>query len=209
MHNFFTQNTLKYYCDECLINIGKAKNYNKAGASDADVKIKHGNRLAEIVKQIEELKKRVTSQTYNEERITYANIAKRAQETILIKPKVGLDFSFNSTKNIIKTKINPTELDVGIRKMENVADEGVVISCGSKEEQEKLKLAVESKIGADFSVQVISKSKPMIKIIGIEEEMTKQEIKECIIKQNVSIDEHSHCVPIVVKKNENKIYGNF
>lgn len=75
-------------------------------------------------------------------------------------------------------------------------------------DKNKLKHEVESKLGSEFKVQEMNKSKPKIKIVDIEEPLSEEEVKKQILNQNTTINENEVEIEVKIVKNENQVDGN-
>ena len=136
---------------------------------------------------------------------SYANKLKnntKQGETLIIKPKDGKNIEGNEIKNAIKTNIDPVELEVGISKMKTIKN-GLTITCETKEESEKIQKEFESKMGINYEIKHIERKKPKIKIVGIDEELTKDELKRKIKNQNSAV-KMSDMEIVVIKKMKTK-----
>lgn len=136
-----------------------------------------------LKRELERSRMQVRDETVNKG-VTYAEKVKAKCETLIIQPKPGTSQQAVVTKNEVKASIDPAVLEIGVTKMKELRDGGVIVSCETSEERDRLKNAMESKLSEKYTTQVIEKRKPRIFIRGIEEEMTEEELKTCLVKQN-------------------------
>lgn len=128
---------------------------------------------------------------------TYANILK--SEAVVIKPKTKQESS--KTREIVTQKLNPCAMEVGITQLKEIKDGGIVIKCKTKHEIEKVKNEAERSLGKHFQVSVAGKKNPCVKIVDFEENMTSEELVECILKQNEFVrGENATLKVITIKK---------
>jgi hypothetical protein len=77
-----------------------------------------------------------------------------------------------TTKELIKTKINPTEMKVGISTFKALRDGRILIEVGSKEETEKIRAGISEKCGKELEAKVQELRNPKLVIYNIPEEIT-------------------------------------
>lgn len=76
---------------------------------------------------------------------------------------------------------------MGITQLKDIKEGGVVIKCKTKEEQEKIKKAAEKKLIKNYQITAPGLKNPSIKIVDIEEHYEKEDLLDCIKKQNINI----------------------
>ena len=131
---------------------------------------------------------------------SYADVA---GEVVIIKPKSSQDCQ--KTKEVLRKAINPTALEVGIQHIKEVKEGGVVIKCKSKEEVEKIKNAAERNLKKNYEINTPQQKNPKIKIVDIENNMDKQKLENCMIKQNAFIKHDDLYINVkVIKKMKTK-----
>ncbi|KAK9873040.1 hypothetical protein WA026_020776 [Henosepilachna vigintioctopunctata] len=110
-----------------------------------------------------------TRENYEQNKIneeaSYANALKRKnKEELLI---INCEEQNNPKKlEELKSKINPTELKIGQKRCRYIKKE------------------VEEKMGRQYRVTIPNKKNPRIKIVGLEEKLNEDKLKESIHKQN-------------------------
>lgn len=101
---------------------------------------------------------------------------------IIIKPKSNQDP--NKTRTDVNNSVNPLELKVGIQNIRTTSKGNVIIKCQTKQQTEKLKETVQDKLKQKYEVILTKMRKPTIKIVNFNQNMTEDEIEECIKQQN-------------------------
>lgn len=129
---------------------------------------------------------------------SFASILK--SEAIVIKPKSKQDQDSSKTKEIITRKLNPCTMEVGITQIKDVKDGGILIKCKTKEEIEKLKEEAEKNLGRNFQVSTPEKKNPCIKVVDFQDNMSNEELEECIVKQNDFLREKELTIKVVIIK---------
>lgn len=77
---------------------------------------------------------------------------------------------------------------------------GVLIECSNKEATEILKTNVEKKLGDNCSVSVKGKKYPKIRLVGLQEDYTVDEVSRYLVAQNQDIfapDEYFRIVIVI------------
>ncbi|CAH1957455.1 unnamed protein product [Acanthoscelides obtectus] len=129
-------------------------------------------RMPYMVKMMEEIKRESPDLKANYRKDTYANVLKNTTSapdsinkpslpTITIRPK--------SQQNIGKNKeelINPCEINVGIKNINEPKKGNIVLKCDTEQELERLKKSAESKLKGKYEVNLPKKMLPKIKIVG-------------------------------------------
>nr|CAI5833295.1 unnamed protein product [Callosobruchus analis] len=82
---------------------------------------------------------------------------------LLVKSDVG---DAKDVINNIKSKINPTELNICINKIKPIRN-GMLVSCANKDVQ-KIKSILADNLGKNYTVSEGTMRKPRIKIVGID-----------------------------------------
>lgn len=165
------------------------------------------------VNQIQDLNSRtfsqvvkVTKNTGNHEDSAKAEIRPEVnyynENCVFIKPNKKQDT--RKTKEEIMKYVDPKDLKVGIQKVFNLRDGGVKIQYKNKEDLENFKRAATEKMGNSYELKTLNKKAPKIKIIGLEQNYSKEALTECIRSQNNTIQENSKIEIIVVKKMKTK-----
>lgn len=108
---------------------------------------------------------------------------------VIIKPK-NMEQKSDITRTEIKTTMDSTNMDVaGLR---NVTKEGVFIHCKNKEASAKVQQKVKQKLGASYEVIIPDQRRPRIKIVGMTEKLTDEQLTDKIRAQNDTVQEGSN-----------------
>lgn len=162
--------------------------------------------LEEIKLELEEMKKNIQErfrETAGDGRKSYASATKKEtkESVIIVKPKKQQESE--TTKKLVKEKINITNMAVGITKLRKGNKGTVILGCESESEMEELKVTVHNKLGKDYDIMEPKSVKPKIKVINIgEEEMALDEenLLNVIVKQNKIEDDREEFHMRIIKK---------
>jgi hypothetical protein len=106
---------------------------------------------------------------------------------------------------VLKSKINPTEMNVGIRSIKTLRDGKVQLETGSIQEAEDLMNSIRDNIGDAMETNIQKPIKPRLKIHNIPEEITTDNIEATLIAQNPDIGlEKVEIAPNAVMKQKGK-----
>jgi hypothetical protein len=92
--------------------------------------------------------------------------------------------SAEMTKGLLKSKINPTEIKVGVNSLKSLKDGRIIIVTGSKEEAEILTKNIREKCGDKLEAKAQKPRDPRLKIQNIPEEISIENIEETLLAQN-------------------------
>lgn len=134
-------------------------------------------KLEMMTKSINEIKNTGSNNTKS-----YAATLKNNMKVpIVVKPKEKNQDS-NATKEFIKTKIDFKNVKAdGLRK---IRDGGIIIDCDSNADSIKISEMVRSKVGNNYSVEMLEIKKPRLKIINLHDDMSETEIIDNLKIQN-------------------------
>lgn len=152
----------------------------------------------EDIKSYSEILRETVSE---EQKVNFNTNAGNSTTTLMIKP-TNIQNS-KKTKQDLGKFINPSTLDVNIKKINDLENGSIKIQCKTNEEVDKLKKEVESKLGQTYKIQSQEMRGPRLKVIGIEEEFKYDELKKVILDQNKEI-ENANLKIIVLKKMKTK-----
>lgn len=116
-------------------------------------------------------------------RISYS-AAVKSKPVIVVKPK-DVTQTCSTTKTDMRKKIDPCGLS--ICDIRNVSKGGIVIECASKDASIALQSDVAAKLGESYIVNIPGKRLPKIRVTGISEQFTLDELKTKIMDQNPDI----------------------
>lgn len=152
--------------------------------------------ISDLKKEVRELK----SSSQNSERLnkTYSDILKDQKDntnrtkissqppTLIIKPPK--DQNVEITKKEIQTRINPSDLNIGVKNMRGTKQGDIIVKCANKQDAEALKKAADNYLGKNYINEMPKRHLPKIKIVGYRGTKSSTEIEHCIRKQNKWIE---------------------
>ena len=112
--------------------------------------------------------------------VTSESIEKRYK--IMVKSKS--DQSQETIKSILKSKINPTEMKVGIKSLKSLRDGQVLIEVGSADETNLLSANINDTCGEALEANVPILRKPRLIIRNIPQDMSVEGFEETLLAQN-------------------------
>ncbi|CAG9767156.1 unnamed protein product [Ceutorhynchus assimilis] len=173
-------------------------------------------RMPFIMKTLDEIKLDINQIKQNQinnggQRKTYADALElkptaNTEQTIIIKAKNKKNA--NNTRKLIEEKLNPSALEIGIKKVRSTKEGDVIIKCPTKLEGEKLKTAMINELADTCTIEKIKKRPTRIKITGVDKKENKnhQEVERNLRKQNTWINEEDELTVTFIKhmkKNDN------
>ncbi|KAH0815742.1 hypothetical protein GEV33_007049 [Tenebrio molitor] len=135
---------------------------------------------------------------------TYSEIAKQPKDVVILQPKVLQD-SLSTMKNL-KEQINLAEVGVGITKIKHLKNGGISVACNNADERIKLETEAKKKLGDAYSVKKTILYNPKIKIVGFSEELNEENLRNCLIQQNLSLKNISGTFKLITCKKMKKNY---
>lgn len=133
------------------------------------------------LKELKESRDNKSRKTDDKVHVSYADKVKSSGPIVLITP-VNANQKCEETKKDIKDKVNPEGNQVtGIRR---AAKGAIAIECKDDKSSEKLKNDAAKNLGNEYKVLVPKRRRPKIKICGLSEKLSDDEILDCLIKQN-------------------------
>lgn len=132
---------------------------------------------------------------------------KSSPQTIVVQAKKGEKVVPEKIAEDIKNKINPTNLQVGVSSFKPFKNDSIAITCQSSKDKEILHEEVTKQLGNQYNIQVSKLQKKKIKIIGIQEKMTDEELKQSILQQNnvLNVDENCYLKILTFKNLKNRM----
>ncbi|XP_023219416.1 uncharacterized protein LOC111621492 [Centruroides sculpturatus] len=115
-------------------------------------------------------------------RSTTSRPAKAASNTLLVYCQDESKGS-EETKKILKEKINPAKLKVGVKGIRRIGRGGVAIDVSAKQGIVTLKGVIQE-LAPDLKTQVPPKQKPRIRIGFVPTHLTKQDFTDAVYSQN-------------------------
>ena len=121
----------------------------------------------------------------------YAEVASESIEKrykIMVKTKS--DQSPETIKSILKSKINPTEMKIGVKSLKSLRDGRVLIEVGSVDETKLLSADINAKCGEALEDNNPMLRKPRLIISNIPQDMTVEGFEETLLTQNPELGIH-------------------
>ena len=137
--------------------------------------------------------------------LTYSEMTKKIKDVVIIQPKTQQDFQ--KSLEMLKSQINPEDMDVGIQRVRRTKTGGILVGCNNKDDAEKLKNEVTSKLGDSFNIRKSGIRNPKIKILDLGEKLTEDELKKCVVRQNQILNNISVWNLLVSKKMKKKHFA--
>lgn len=124
---------------------------------------------------------------------------------IIVKPKGKQDSG--KTMIDINQNINPANLKIGVKNIRTTKTGAIIMKCQSKIEMEILEQEIKNKLGGAYEVEQTKMRKPRVKIVNFNQDLTTEEIENCIFEQNGLMGEFK--ITYIWKKKEDQItiYG--
>jgi hypothetical protein len=91
-------------------------------------------------------------------------------------------------KQILKTNIKPSEINVGINIFKTLSSGKVLIETNSKEEIEALERDIQMKCGKDLETNIHTRRKPRMIILNIPEDISTTNSEDTILMQNPDLN---------------------
>lgn len=113
---------------------------------------------------------------------TSVHAIQNKKNCLIIKP-TEIQENKKTRKDIGKC-INPLELKVQIKKVEDLQNGGVKIECVNVEDITKIQKQAENRLGTGYKVAIQNKKQPKLKVIGIEDMMSEDELVSSILTKN-------------------------
>lgn len=195
-------NIVTWYCDDCKPKIRKILDNGMSDGAlelmERIVKVEEG-----IYEKINKLEKNITSSSrLGNQTTSYAEAAstpgtvkgdqRRLKSSnapgIIIKPTDANQTS-NETKKEIKSNINPSNIKAAIKSINDIKHGGIIIKTDTEESNKKLILEINKKFKDKYTAYATKKYKPKIKIVGLPNNYTKEELIRDLCNQNSFINE--------------------
>jgi len=113
----------------------------------------------------------------------------KTQFVVTVMPKDSGKTSATLKKEI-QSRISPGKLGVSVSAVKHISRGGVLISCDTKGDAEKLKNEINSKL-TSVEVNIPDKKMPKVIVYDIPEAMTEQEVLDDLKSQNAAIGDYS------------------
>lgn len=178
-----------FSCDECITNSIKTVNNKVDGLyamlNRMEAKLNAVFSMLKDDKQetVNEKDQTGNSKTKNEKR-SYASVTKQTpKKVVLVRPKnTESKGDSRQTKETIKLNFDPKTSN--ITSVTNISKGGVAIECKDAAAFEKVKIIANDKMGDEYFIEEAKNRKPKVKIVGMSEKYTNEEIIEMLKSQN-------------------------
>ncbi len=150
---------------------------------------RHYDLLVNISQHIFELKEQSSIKTYSEVvRSDSSPKSENRQHVVIIRPnkEKGIKTS-TETEKALKSAVDPHKLQLGIKRIKNISEGGLVVECRSDKECQKL-IEELSKKTEDVIAGKPQKKKPRLVIKGVNNELNETELIEKIISNMESVN---------------------
>lgn len=104
--------------------------------------------------------------------------------SVVVKPKKQQNS--DTTKQDVKTCINPSKLQISVEKIQSTKNGNIIIKCNDIIDTQKLKKYAEETLKDNYEIEETQLKNPQVKIVGYNQEMTISEIEQSIKNQNSS-----------------------
>lgn len=190
---------LLWFCNDCLCTVNqnlRLIDQMKSVEKKADIIIKQASDCLDAIQSIQN----GDSIKLNSNQEGDKNYARALKEgVVVVKPTKACES--NETKLKIRENVRISDLGVGITDMREAREGAVVIKCKDTADANKLKINLQQQLGQNYLATIPSKKKPRIKIVGIEQEYTEDELIRVLKLQNKdTIEEDSQIKLVVTKK---------
>lgn len=123
--------------------------------------------------------------------ILYSQAAS-SKRSIIIKPK-NISQTNAQTKIDIVSNINPVDSNINISKIKNVRNGGILIGCSNVEGAKNFKKLASQKLSENYEVKELKNVNPRLKIVGMSEKYSEEQLLLFLKSQNNVMCENSVC----------------
>lgn len=194
---------IMWFCDACIKTVAQNLNLIKkieAMDAKADTVIKQ---TAECIRSISEgMKTHDSVNTSDKQERNYAKVLKEG--VVIVKPTKECDSK--ETKKHLQQNLNRISLSAGITGIREAKRGAVIVTCRDNKDAAKLKSNMENSLGQQYNISVPIKRKPCIKIVGIENQYSEQELLKILKSQNSEVFSENSEVKIIAYKKMVKTY---
>lgn len=128
----------------------------------------------------------------------------RSEPVVIVKPKKKQN-SHDTRARMAEKFPNPQT--VNISNVKDIPNGGLAINCKNVAESKKLQKEASKQLGDDYTVVIPITRKPKIKVSGMNEKLTDQELSERIKEQNEDLSDCDMKVISVFENKRNKTFG--
>ncbi|CAG9818870.1 unnamed protein product [Phaedon cochleariae] len=138
----------------------------------------------------EKLSHACKTQIVNTEKTTYADIT-GSKSMVVIKP-IDVEQTNDKTKCDIMKNINPVDYGVQVSQVKRVRDGGILIGCNNTEGATSFAKIAKEKLSSSYKVSEVRKNLPKIKVVGLVENYTGEDLVKYLKGQNDVISDDCH-----------------
>lgn len=202
-----------FSCDECVTNSIKTVNNKVDGLYTILNRMEKNMKM--MYAELEEIKNQMVAKdspftgsiNNNKGKNTYAKVAQSEKtKVVLVRPKnIDANGDSKKTKEKIKNSFDPKK--VKILSVVNISKGGVAIECRDESTIETIKEIATEKMGNDYTIEDAKERKPRVKIVGMNEKHTNEEIIEMLQSQNESLANDKELRVIRLYEVKNKYFS--
>ncbi|KAK5647930.1 hypothetical protein RI129_002822 [Pyrocoelia pectoralis] len=190
-----------------ILNDFKEDIYTKLEAVRQEVKLNNNHLDNNLLEENKCLKGEIASikcqTSINDQLKSYSSAVKGGSKVLIVNQK-GPPKDVQQIKQDLRTKVNPTEIGVGLTMGKSTKKGGLILNCGAGKDIKKLQVEIQHQLGDSYNVDRPKVLEHRLKIVGINEceFMNSDEvIVSKIIKQN-NINEHVNSKLKVIHKSK-------
>lgn len=199
-----TNRIMKFHCPKCL-NGDTMSLYNQL-LKTKEAAIEDKNIIISLLKQeIMELNEKLNNQKQNLGRCDYSNAVKKQKEEVIIVKPVDVNQNSVKTKLSIEEKVNPSDLGLGVTRVQFIRDGGVAIkySKNERENAEDVCSNIKESLGQSYEVKIPEKKNPRIILFNVQQRDLEDEenfIERMVLQNTITTQ---------ISEREIKIVHNF
>jgi len=114
-------------------------------------------------------------------------VAGRDERTFKLSRRTKDNHTPDEIKRLLKEKVNPTEIKVGITSLKSLRDERVIIEVGSKKVIETLGEEIRERCGEELEISIQKLRNPRLIMLNIPADITLVNVKETLVQQNYEL----------------------
>ena len=124
----------------------------------------------------------------NTKKLFSETVGGKFEEWHKLTVKLKLNQSTEEIKNLLKTKMDPINMKIGIRTLKSLKNGQVLIEEDSKEELEILNSQIHDKCGSQLEINIQKRRNPRLIIYNVPEALTTQNAEGIIMAQNPNLN---------------------
>lgn len=137
---------------------------------------------------------------------SYSQVAS-SKSMIVVKPK-NITQSNTQTKTDIMQNLNPVDLELQVSKVKNIRNGGILIGCSNAGGVDRFKKLANEKLSASYEIQELKNLKPKLKVVGMSQVYTEEELIKYLKHQNNVFSDSSNIKVLKMwcTKNKKDVY---